>query len=301
MAIVRWILKVDDYGMPPQVDYLTDAVMELAKNKGSRQVQVGSQPRTQTNLIGKNWITCFLNHHPELALKFVSHIDRQRAYAVNPCIIQTHFGKLEKVIRDNDIKDNGITNVDEKGFIMGISPQTCCIIKQGRKNPCIKQDGKREFITALDAVLADGFVFPSFLIAKGVKHRFNWYKNVHEEDKDAQFAVSKKGWMDNIMAIYWLTEVYDPISRERCLGPGKWLLILARHVSHINYTFLSWCETHGIIVFCLPPHSTHLLQPLDVGLFGPLQQHYRKADKDFFLTTSHSINWAIFFPINKQA
>ena len=43
-AIVRWILKPDDYGMPPRVDYLTDAVMELAKNEKSRQVQVRSQP-----------------------------------------------------------------------------------------------------------------------------------------------------------------------------------------------------------------------------------------------------------------
>ncbi|RPB08975.1 hypothetical protein P167DRAFT_476577, partial [Morchella conica CCBAS932] len=31
---------------------------------------------------------------------------------------------------------------------------------------------------------------------------------------------------------------------------------------------------HKIVPFCLPPHSTHLLQPLDVGLFGPLQKHY---------------------------
>ena len=220
---------------------------------------------------------------------------------VNPHIIQTHFRKLEKVIRDNDIKDNSITNVDEKGFVMGISPRTCCITKRGRKNPRVKQDGKREFITALEAVSADGFVFPSFLIAKGSKHRFDWYKNVHEEDKDARFAVSKKGWTDNIMAMHWLTEVYDPISRERCPMPGKRLLILDGHVSHINYTFLSWCETHGIIVFCFPPHSTHLLQPLDVGLFGPLQKHYRKAVEDFFLTTSHGINRAIFFPTYKQA
>ena len=31
-----------------------------------------------------------------------------------------------------------------------------------------------------------------------------------------------------------------------------------------------------------------------------LQHHYRKTVEDFFLTTSHGINWAIFFPIYQQ-
>ena len=136
-AIVRWILKLDDYGMPPQVDYLTDAIMELAKNEKSRQVQVRSRPQgknpAQASLIGRNLITRFLNRHPELALKFASRIDRQHAYAGNPHTIQTHFRKLEKVIRDNDIKDNGIANVDEKGFVMGISPRTRCVTNEAAK------------------------------------------------------------------------------------------------------------------------------------------------------------------------
>ena len=28
---------------------------------------------------------------------------------------------------------------------------------------------------------------------------------------------------------------------------------------------------HNIILYCLPAHTTHRLQPLDVGVFGPLQ------------------------------
>ena len=63
----------------------------------------------------------------------MSRIDRQHAYASNPHTIQTHFRKLEKVIRDNDIKDNGITNVDEKGFVMGISPRTRCVTNEAAK------------------------------------------------------------------------------------------------------------------------------------------------------------------------
>lgn len=46
------------------------------------------------------------------------------------------------------------------------------------------------------------------------------------------------------------------------------------HASHVTWEFFDYCLKHKIIPFCLPPHSTHLLQPLDIGLFGPLQRHY---------------------------
>ena len=75
---------------------------------------------------------------------------------------------------------------------MGIAPRTRVITQWGKKNVRVKQDGKRDFITALEAVSADGFVFPPYLIGKGSVHVFSWYKHVTEEDKDAHWAVSPK-------------------------------------------------------------------------------------------------------------
>jgi len=73
------------------------------------------------------------------------------------------------------------------------------------------------------------------------------------------------------------------------------------HVSHINYKFLKYCEQNDIIVFCLPAHSTHLLQPLAVVHFSALQIAYTKAVEDCFCLTSIGINRDIFFPLYKQA
>ena len=54
-------------------------------------------------------------------------------------------------------------------------------------------------------------------------------------------------------------------------------------------------------MFCLPPHSTHLLQPLDVGLFAPLQHHYGKRVEKYHQTTNQGITHSKFLPIYQEA
>jgi hypothetical protein len=183
---------------------------------------------------------------------------------------------------------------------MGTSPWTKCVTCKGQKIPQVKQDGKWEIIAPLQAVWADGFVFGSFLIAKRALQCFNWYKNVHAEDMDAHFGVSTQKWTDNTMAMHCLTEASDPIGRV-CCSERKCLSKLNRYASQMNYTFLSYWEVNNIIVFCLPAHSTHHIQPRDVVLYGPLQHGYRKAAEDYFLSTICGINPDQFFPLFKQA
>jgi len=55
------------------------------------------------------------------------------------------------------------------------------------------------------------------------------------------------------------------------------MLFLDGHGSHLNLTFLEWCLQHKILVACYPPHSTHRLQPLDVGCFAPLASYYSQG------------------------
>jgi hypothetical protein len=43
--------------------------------------------------------------------------------------------------------------------------------------------------------------------------------------------------------------------------------------SHITKEFFDYYLQYRIIPFCVPVHSTRLLQSLDIGLFGSLQKH----------------------------
>ena len=50
------------------------------------------------------------------------------------------------------------------------------------------------------------------------------------------------------------------------------VLICDGHNSHISGDFIRHCIQCNIILLLLPPHSSHLTQPLDVRVFGPLKK-----------------------------
>ena len=60
------------------------------------------------------------------------------------------------------------------------------------------------------------------------------------------------------------------------LKPGDWrLLILDGHGSHTTPEFMVECFSNKIWLVFLPAHTSHVLQPLDVGVFSALKRYYR--------------------------
>ncbi|KAF2194233.1 DDE-domain-containing protein, partial [Zopfia rhizophila CBS 207.26] len=47
--------------------------------------------------------------------------------------------------------------------------------------------------------------------------------------------------------------------------------------SYLTRQFIEYTASHKIQLFALPPHTTHFLQPLDVGCFQPLKWYYGKC------------------------
>ena len=58
------------------------------------------------------------------------------------------------------------------------------------------------------------------------------------------------------------------------------LLLVDSYSSYVNIEFIDWADRHRIIIMILPPHITHRLQPLDVGMFQALSTAYSKQVDD---------------------
>ena len=49
---------------------------------------------------------------------------------------------------------------------------------------------------------------------------------------------------------------------------------LKRLPKNTLFQLIEWAKTNNIILFVLPAHTSHLLQPLDVAIFGPFKSFY---------------------------
>ena len=81
----------------------------------------------------------------------------------------------------------------------------------------------------------------------------------------------------------WLTRCFNPCTSDKANGHTR-LLVCDGHDSHISAEFVRYCYEHDIALLLLLPHSSHLIQPLDVGVFSPLKAAMRSTLSTIFRT-----------------
>jgi hypothetical protein len=74
------------------------------------------------------------------------------------------------------ISEGDIYNFDETGFQMGILSSAKVVRSSERCGwPHTKQPGNWEWVTVIQAIYADGWVVPPYLVVKGKNHLLLWY------------------------------------------------------------------------------------------------------------------------------
>jgi hypothetical protein len=79
------------------------------------------------------------------------------------------------------------------------------------------------------------------------------------------------------------------------------LLILDGHESHLNQDFKDYCFKQKILTLCILPHSSHILQPLNVVCFSLLKRKYSQRVRDLARRRVFHINKEGFLPAFKDA
>lgn len=85
--------------------------------------------------------------------------------------------------------------------------------------------------------------------------------------------MSEKGWMDQELISFWMTQLL-----VKHIPPTHPVMLLVDgHSSHYEPATIKLAAEAGIMMLCLPPHSTHVAQPLDVSFFRLLKLYWSEA------------------------
>jgi hypothetical protein len=285
-VLVQHILDLAAKGFPARLPVVGDMANRLLATRNA--------PR-----VGTRWASNFVNRRLELRARFQRKYDYQRAKCEDPVIIRGWFELVRNTIAKYGICDADIYNFDETGFMMGvISTSMVVTSSDGRAKAKKVQPGNREWVTVIQGVNSQGWVVPPFIIVAGKNHLASWYQN-SGFPPNWVIAVTDNGWTTNEKGMDWIRH-FEKHTRPQTVG-GYRLLILDGHESHHSDEFEEYCKENNIVTLCMPPHSSHILQPLDVGCFSPLKKAYGRQIEDMMLAHITHITKDDFFPAFRNA
>lgn len=114
-----------------------------------------------------------------------------------------------------------------------------------------------------------GWAIPPFVILSRKLHQASWYQGL---PANWAIAVSDNGWMTDERGFAWLQH-FNRHTASRTRGAYR-LLILDSRSSHATPEFDQYYVRNKIVSLCMPAHTSHPLQPLDVGCLSPLKVAY---------------------------
>ena len=224
--------------------------------------------------ISDGWWKSFCRRNQSLSLRRADSTAHVRMDSVNKGSIDQYFNLLEETMLANNIlrSPNQIYNMDETG--MPLSPRTSNIVaKLGQKKVRYRTSGKKEQIAIIACANAAGQTIPPMVIFEGKYLNHEWTIG---EVPGTIYGMSDKGWTDQQLFMFWLKHFLNNAVPARPL-----LLLLDGHSSHFELSSIQLAEQEGVIILCLPPHTTHESQPLDCGVFGPLKKQWTQVCHDF--------------------
>jgi hypothetical protein len=159
--------------------------------------------------------------------------------------------------------------MDESGFAIGDSQSSRALVNIREESSWKVIAGRQEWVTAIECVNALGTALPPLVIFKAVHTNTAWIPA--HTPSNWQFSTSNSGWTSDSHGFEWLQRQFDPLTRPEDPSERR-LLTLDGHSSHITANFIAYCMNNQIDLLVLPPHTSHVLQPLDISIFQPLKR-----------------------------
>lgn len=259
--------------------YTKQETVDLASDYA---VQLGKRSKDQPLTFA--WFEGLRNRWPELKVQKPRGLEHVRAKMASEATVNEYFENLEKTLVKYDLTDKPhlIFNVDEKGISMDHKPPH--IVHASSSVPAVTT-GKSKTTTILGCGSASGVAIPPYYVFSGKRMLPELLSG---STPGADGTVSETGWSNREIFRDWMNHHFIKYIPGRSSEPV--LLLVDGHKSHVSVGLAQWALERNIVLFVLPAHCSHILQPLDVGCYGPFQKIYNNQCHKFIKQTSATIS-----------
>ena len=94
------------------------------------------------------------------------------------------------------------------------------------------------------------------------------------------FCNSPNGWINNDLFLQWFKFFLANIPSTRPV-----LLIMDRHGTYMSIELIELARSNVVHLLYLPPYITHILQPMDVGVFKSSKTNFQRLAANTLLLT----------------
>ncbi|MES9882742.1 MAG: hypothetical protein ABW185_17890 [Sedimenticola sp.] len=173
--------------------------------------------------------------------------------------------------------------MDEKGVQQTFTPTH--VVAAATHTPSVVTSERSATTTILGCGNALGYQIPPFFVFAGARMRTELMEGA---SVGAQGTVSKSGWSNSSV---FMDYIQNHFVRYAKADPEEPILLLYDgHRSHISPFLVDWAKENNIILFVLPPHTSHILQPMDVGCFGAFAKIYSDECQRFQRSNGTVVN-----------
>uniref|UniRef100_A0A1B6L3T1 HTH CENPB-type domain-containing protein n=1 Tax=Graphocephala atropunctata TaxID=36148 RepID=A0A1B6L3T1_9HEMI len=228
-----------------------------------------------SGLAGQDWVKGFLSRHPTLSIRTPESTSGARAMGFNKIAVSQFFSLLTETIDKHKLTSERIYNVDETGVSVNPKCQSKVIALKGKRQVGALTSAERgETVTATVCMSASGSYMPPMLIFPRIKKKQEFELGL---PPGAWSETHATGWMTKELFLSWLSK-FIKFSGAKKESPV--LLVVDGHSTHTkNLELIDMARENGVVLLCLPPHTSHKLQPLDVTFYNPLSLYYGEEIK----------------------
>lgn len=267
-TLVEWLCHLARCGFPRKKDDLFDSVQKILNLQNRKTKFINNRP-------GEKWYKLFLKRHPQIVLREPEGISKARSIVTKEYILKW-FSDLKDYLQENNCSDilldpTRILNGDETSF--SLCPKTGKILApKGFRNVLeVKKGNDKETLTVLMIFSAQGdtmnpmIIYPYIRPPKAV---------IESMDRTWFLGRSDTGWIKSDTFYEYIANGLEPWLTEKNISRPV-LLFVDGHKTHLTKEISEFCDDKKIILYALPPNTTHLLQPADVSVFKPLKSHWK--------------------------